>query len=391
MSTKQEDREGFTGFLSMGLGELFSCFKCLFPHAIDFELLDIHNKRGDYPRINKTINAAVGKQYVIDVPIGLSIDNFIQKQKAIENCLKSRVKIELAQNYKVIITEIHNNYAASYTPDYSTVKKDMKFKLGVSLSGKEITLDLGGTECHTLISGATGSGKSVCLNNLLTQFILKDIQLRLIDLKGGVEFGIYRKCRNVTYFATTPEEAESLLLDTVSLMNRRYKKLFTHEAKSYKDIKGMPPVVVVIDEFSVLDPKDCKAGHKALFELLSRARACNIIVIICTQRPDADILPGKLKCNLKNFISFKVQTAVNSGIALGDPTDARAFTDLRGDGDGIYKVGLKDEFFKGYYLTDAQIKSYIEPYKENKKPPIMASDVDRTLRAAPTDADEYIL
>ena len=392
-SKDQENREGFSGFLSFGLGELFAFTRCLFPRAIDFELLDIHNKNGDYPRINRTVDAAAGKQYIIDVPVGLSVDDFIRKQSAIENCLKARVKIELAKNFKVIITELNNSYAEKYTPEYTSIKKDMKFKLGKTLADKEVTLDLGGTECHTLISGTTGSGKSVCLNNLLTQFILKDIQLRLIDLKGGVEFGIYRKCKQVTYFATTPEEATSLLSDTVALMNRRYKTLYKQEAKSYKDVKNMPPVVVVIDEFSALDPKDCKDAHKYLFDLLSRARACNIIVIICTQRPDAEILPGKLKCNLKNFISFQVQTATNSGIALGDPTDARAFTDLKGDGDGILKVGFREEFFKGYYLSDEEIKGYIDKYKGERKKPIMAETTDRKLMRPVNDIEEseYLL
>ncbi len=356
-------------FLGCAIDNCLGLLKLLLPKDhISWELLNIKNNENHYPSIQRTIETPVGTQYVVNVPDGLCIDDFRKKQPQIESMLRTKVKIELATNFKVIITEIKTKYQDCYTTDFKHLLPDMKFRMGKTLEGKELVLDLGGTECHTGVFGSTGSGKSVFLNVLVTQMILKDIQLRIIDLKGGVEFGIYRRYKYLSYFAVTPTDAETLLIDTVNLMNKRYKQLFDQEAKSYKDIKNMKPVVVLIDEFSVLDKKDNKAAYKALFELLSRGRACNICVIICTQRPSHEVLPGTIKCNLKNFITFKLETEIDSEIALCEKGNKSAFTDLQSPGEGLLKCNGKIKGFKSYYLDDNTIKSLIQDKLTYKKP-----------------------
>lgn len=347
--------ENFIGYM---VESILGMFKLLLPkEPITWELLGMTNKNGDTPKIVRTLNTPSGSQYVINPPQGMSIKDFINKQQEIENVLKAPIKIELAPNYYIIITELKARYEAVYKLDTNNLAQGMKFNIGKSLEGKEITLDLSGTECHTGVFGSTGSGKSVFLNSLITQMVLKDLELRLIDLKGGVEFGIYRDYKHLTHFAITPEEAESLLLDTVKVMNARYKELFEKRAKSYKDLYTMKPIIVLIDEFSVLDKKDNKVAHKCLFDLLSRGRACNICIILCTQRPSHEVVPGTIKCNLKNFISFKLENEIDSQVAIGGN---EAYKLLKHSGEGLIKVCDKLQGFKSYYLTDSEIESLIK-------------------------------
>lgn len=345
-------------------------------NKIDWRVLGIVNKSDHVPvLINHTDDT-----YVYSLPNGISIDDIDKKHAAIENIFKHKVNIYLCNNYNVVISLAESKeteYKDIYKLDIKKLPKGMRLALGFTKEGKAIELDLSGTELHTGVFGANGSGKSVCLNVLIVQLILKDVHLYLIDLKGGVEFGIYRRYANLKGFAKSTNEAIRLLTDAQKLMEERYNILFEKECKSYKDCKDMYPVVVVIDEYNNL--MGVKDAQNLLFDLLSRARAANIIIILSTQNPTKDVVPGLIKANIKNTISFKVGTQVASEIALSEKGNYTAFTDLKNKGEGILRASGILVQFKGYYLTDSEIRSYIghkltrteelkkEPKKENSK------------------------
>ena len=344
-----------------------------------WESIGLITKDGLTPVRIKKRKILTGEEMVYYVPTGLSYKQIAAKKDEIENALKHRVKIEQAENYNVVISTIANRYEKVYKIDLREKPlKGMQFHLGVDLNGIPIILDLGGNEMHTGVFGSTGSGKSVCLNLLMTQFILKDITVSVIDLKGGVEFAMYRKYNKLRDLAITTDEAEQVLTGLVELMNKRYKMLLAAECKSYKDYNekykgGMPPIVLIIDEYNALMGKEHKEANKALFELLSRARAANIICIPSTQRPSHEVLPGTLKCNLKNFITFKVENEVDSEIVLSQKGNYRAFSDLKNEGEGLLKTKGKIQEFKGYYLSDKEILELIKD-KLNKKELIMPTE-----------------
>lgn len=374
-----------TGSIGLVIYEQFEKHKsCM------WQVLGLVTKEDKVPRCIKKRKVSTGEERVYHIPNGLSYKQIVSKQNEIENILRSKVKIELADNYNVVITTVNTRYEKQYKLSLKdNLLEGMQFHLGVDLNGKPIILDLSGNEMHTGVFGSTGSGKSVCLNILTAQFILKDIAVSIIDLKGGVEFAMYRKYKGLRDLAIATDEAEEVLNGLVALMNKRYKMLLDAECKSYKDYnsknKGkMPPRILLIDEYNALMGKDHKDANKALFELLSRARAANIICILSTQRPSHEVLPGNLKCNIKNFITFKVENETDSEIVLSQKGNYRAFTDLKSEGEGLLKSKGKIQDFKGYYLSDKEILDSITD-KLNKKQPIQPFQKDIKTKAATKD------
>lgn len=328
-----------------------------------FETLGIKNANGAYPKLlgSRLIGKNTAKVY--SIPSGMQYSDISKMKDKIENILHSRISLE-KENYSFILTKIKSSYPKQIKRDFTTCKAGSIFSIGEDMAGNNVNLDLSGTEMHTGVFGSTGSGKSVFLNIIIIQIILNKYEVRVIDLKGGVEFAMYRDYPRLTKFAITVDEAESVLQSTIKLMNNRYDKLFKAKCKSFKDynkkVGNMPPVFVIIDEYNALmDNKECK---KMLFELLSRARAANIIIFICTQRPSADVLPGNIKCNLKNIVSFHVETDIDSEIVTSQKGNYIASRDLRTPGEGFIKLNGKFNLFKSYFLTSDEILLQIKDH-----------------------------
>lgn len=315
--------------------------------------LGIVNKNGVYPK--KLGTRLVGKNIanVYTIPAGLEFEDILKNKDKIENILHSNITLT-KENFTFIITKIKNKYPNVLKRNFRASKRGCIFEIGEDMEGNIVKLDLSGTEMHTGVFGATGTGKSVLLNIIMTQIIINNFEVRVIDPKA-VEFALYKEYSKLSMFAVKVEEAKEVLERTVKLMDTRYIKLAEAKCKSFKDYKGagMEPVFLVCDEYNALmDDKECK---KLLFALLSRARAANIIVFVCTQRPSADVLPGNIKCNLKNIISFQVETNVDSEVVTGQKGNYMASKELKRPGEGLLKIGSKFKFFKSYYLTDEEI------------------------------------
>lgn len=234
--------------------------------------------------------------------------------------------------------------------------------IGIDTENK-VVIAKNGSICHTLVSGSTGSGKSVFMNSLICSFLYKytpnDLRLMLIDPKR-VEFSIYKKIPHLLCPVISDINNISMYLDAlINLMEERYSIL---EDNFYKDLtsynrdhpdKKMPLICVVIDEFAdiVVSAKDDDFINK-LISLSSKGRAAGIHIILATQRPSADIIGGPIKTNFVTRVAFKVPSNVDSRVILNE---SGAET-LCGKGDLIFK-GLETTLrAQGAYVTDDEIR-----------------------------------
>lgn len=364
---------------------------------INWGVIGIKNKADEIPILLKATNST----YLYQLPDGISVKDVVSKQDKLESTLKTRLEITRTKDYLCEIKRITSKYEKVYKVNFKTDLIDgMRFNIGKRLDGSDMILDMTGSECHTLVCGSTGSGKSVFLNVLVSQLVLKQVELHIVDFKR-VEYVLYSDYYNLKSLDYTEAQCEKTLKHLVDLMDSRYKKLSVAKCKNYSDYnkkhptETIKPVVLLIDEFSVINQKS--NSYKYLFDLLARARACNIIIILATQRPDSKVISGSLKCNLKNTIVFKVENEVDSEVALSQKGNYRAFR-IKENGVGLLKSKGEIIEFKGYYMNDSEIEKAIKPILTKKKPikpvkskvnPIKKQNVESktTIKVLNSDSD----
>lgn len=319
------------------------------------------------PQLLTADHTALGERYIYSIPVGMSIKDFEKKKEEIESGIGKKIKIE-SINHKAAIQVLENTLKKAYDFDiYNYIPQGLEFNLGQNIASEEVLLDLSGNDTHTLVVGGTGSGKSVCLDLLIVQFILSEIELSLVDMKA-VTFASYMNYKHLKGFAIDEITAEKVLTETLKEMNGRYQLLLQHRCKNYQDFNERYPDqaiktrILIIDEFqSLMDNKESK---KMIFLLLSKARAANIVVILSCQSPRHDIVDGKLRDNIKNYIIFRCETEVGSEVATAEKGNDMA-TKLRGEGHGYLKNGGVYTEFQGYYLKDQVIEEMIKPFEKS--------------------------
>ena len=233
---------------------------------------------------------------------------------------------------------------------------------------------------HILISGTSGSGKSVLLNSIITSLIARNdpkvLQLLLIDPKR-VEMNRYKNIPHLYLpIINDPEEARTTLLNLIDVMNDRYQAFeeadYSCSLDEYNDWARknnkptMPRVIIIIDEFADL-AYGCKDIHTPLLSLLQKSRAAGFNIIVSTQRPTTDVITGSIKANMPTRIALTAASYVDSMTVLDDG-DA---TDLLGSGDYLIKTPLIDYKhpvrIQAPYITSQDIKNVVEPLR--KEPP----------------------
>jgi len=247
-------------------------------------------------------------------------------------------------------------------------KNKLKFVLGRDVSGKP-QFDNLETMPHLLIAGATGSGKSVCINSILTTFLYnnstRDMRLILVDPKR-VEFTPYDGTPHLLApVITSAKETVSALKWSVSEMERRYN-LFQQEKKrnleSYNNSvdkdQRLPIIVIVIDELADLMSTSAREVEAAIVRLTQMARATGIHMIVATQRPSVDVITGLIKANITHRIAFAVASQVDSRTIL----DQSGAEKLLGNGDMLYlsKKSSKPTRIQGVFLEDSEINKVTE-------------------------------
>ena len=329
--------------------------------------------------IDKNINAVVfntiKSDNFITFNIALNDINKLNKfnkkmQEELSYILGTRATLKVASTITITIN-------SSVLEEYK--KKGININVGVDTLGNVVNISFIDNP-HWLVGGATGSGKSVFLNNLIKQLIDKyhyDVEFCFIDLKM-VEFYKYNFVeQNLTKVANDLESALKMLDDVILLMNRRYEKYQANNCLSIQDYNKMQVdgfkdryLFVVIDELAELMLQDKKRVQDRLQRLLQLGRASGIYVISATQRPSADVLSGTLKVNYTTRICFKVGSIYDSKTIINQVGGEQLF----GNGDGLLLANGKTELrrFQGYAPSDDSI---LEKYK--RKTPFKTSFLDR--------------
>jgi S-DNA-T family DNA segregation ATPase FtsK/SpoIIIE len=230
--------------------------------------------------------------------------------------------------------------------------------LGSCRKGNPIVIDL--TEMpHMLVSGTTGSGKSVLLHSIINSLLIneRNIEFALIDTKR-VEFSNYSNLSKLYGpIAKDVESSVKLLEDLVKEMEERFVYLEKHNYRNIYDCeKKMPFIVVVIDELADLMIASKKAVQILICRLAQKSRACGIHIVMATQRPSVDVVTGLIKANFPARISCQVSTIADSRTIL----DKSGAEKLTGKGDAIIDCsGYEFKRFKGAFLTESDIISNV--------------------------------
>lgn len=257
------------------------------------------------------------------------------------------------------------------SPDFMQHSSKLAFAVGKDISGENVVSDIAKMP-HLLIAGATGSGKSVCINSLIVSILYKaspdEVKLLMIDPKV-VELGIYNGIPHLLIpVVTEPKKAAGALNWAVQEMVNRYK-LFAE--KGVRDIKGyntfmkdsvsqelLPQVVIIIDELADLMMVAPNDVEDAVCRLAQMARAAGMHLVIATQRPSVDVITGVIKANIPSRISFAVSSQVDSRTIL----DMAGAEKLLGKGDMLYyPVGEpKPIRVKGAFVSDKEVEKVVE-------------------------------
>jgi len=240
---------------------------------------------------------------------------------------------------------------------------------------------------HMLVAGATGSGKSVCINNIIVSVLMRstpeEVKMVLVDPKK-VEFNVYDGIPHLlTPVVTDPKKASAALQKIVDEMENRYeifkdsqtKNITTYNEYVEKrlkkdpniDLKRMPYILVVIDELADLMLVAAKQVEESIMRITQLARAAGIHLIVATQRPSADIITGIIKANIPSRISFAVSSSIDSRTIL----DTMGAEKLLGKGDMLYKPmdNNTPTRIQGSYISDDEIKRVVDFIKRTSHSP----------------------
>lgn len=287
------------------------------------------------------------------------------------------------------------------SPVFQESDSPLEAALGLDLTGKPVTLDLRKMP-HGLIAGATGSGKSVCINSLLVSLLYKssprDLKLLLIDPKM-VELAPYNHIPHlVSPVITDVKAATASLKWAVEEMERRYQ-LFAHsgvrDISRYNKLvkeKGdyaqhLPYILIVIDELADLMMMSPSDVEDSICRIAQKARACGIHLVIATQRPSVDVITGLIKSNIPTRIAFSVSSQVDSRTIL----DSQGAERLLGRGDMLYLGnGMSaPSRLQGTFVTDDEIEKVIEHVRQQGEPEYFFKEEELIKRSeSPGEQDD---
>jgi S-DNA-T family DNA segregation ATPase FtsK/SpoIIIE len=253
----------------------------------------------------------------------------------------------------------------------------LTFALGRDVSGKGYAVDLARMP-HLLIAGATGSGKSVCVNALITSVLMRatpdEVRLILIDLKR-VELAAYRDLPHLeTPVIVESHEARAVLTNIVHEMEQRYETLAAamernitaYNVSPRRTGKPMPFMVVVIDELADLILREGRKVEDPIVKIAQKARAVGIHLVLATQRPSVNVVTGLIKANVPSRIAFAMASNVDSRTVLDSP----GAEDLIGRGDMLYQPAdlPRPIRLQGVFVSDAEVHAVTEFWRQQSEP-----------------------
>lgn len=272
----------------------------------------------------------------------------------------------------------------------------LAFALGEDITGNPIVTDIAKMP-HLLIAGATGSGKSVCINTLITSILYKadpkEVKLLLVDPKV-VELSVYNGIPHLLIpVVTDPKKASAALNWAVREMLERYNDFATcgvRDIKGFnamKEEKGepeakMPQIVIIIDELADLMMAAPGEVEDSICRLAQMARAAGMHLIIATQRPSVDVITGVIKANIPSRLAFAVSSGIDSRTIL----DMVGAEKLLGKGDMLfYPSGqAKPSRIQGAFVTDKEVEQIVDFLRKSSRPGYTQEMVDQITAVAKT-------
>ena len=336
-------------------------------------------------RVNKIANLAD------DIALSLAAET-IRIEAPIPG--KQAVGIEIPNKEKEVVS-LRDIIDSS---EFKKAKSKLSFALGKDAAGEAVVTDIAKMP-HVLIAGSTGSGKSVCINTLITSIIYKskpsEVKLVMVDPKV-VELSVYNGIPHLLIpVVTDPKKAAGALAWAVQEMVNRYH-LFAE--KNVRDIAGynealekegtegkLPQIVIIIDELADLMMVAKNDVEDAICRLAQMARAAGMHLVIATQRPSVDVITGIIKANIASRISFAVTSQVDSRTIL----DSAGAEKLLGKGDMLFfPTGvLKPIRIQGAFVSDAEVEKIVSFLKENGGPTYSEDVLEKIEKANSTDKE----
>ena len=351
----------------------------------------------DFSIVGKVVRVHVGPtvtQYEIELSPGTRVSKILSINKEISLALaakevriqapipgKSTIGIEVPNP---VVSEVKIREILEEVPSRLNVSK-LLAPLGRDIMGNVQYVEINKTP-HLLIAGSTGSGKSVCINNIITSILMRskpdEVKLVLVDPKK-VELNAYEGIPHLLRpVVTNPKQASVALQKICTEMDRRYDLFHDTETKNiasynaYVEKKNsknpgsmeyMPYILVIIDELADLMIVAAKEVEESIMRITQLARAAGIHLIVATQRPSTDVITGLIKANIPSRISFYVASSIDSRTIL-DMTGAEK---LLGKGDMLFlPMGENAPIrIQGSYITDDEIKRVVESVKRNGAAP----------------------
>lgn len=282
------------------------------------------------------------------------------------------------------------------TKEFKEFDSRLAFAVGKDIAGKTVVTDIAKMP-HMLIAGATGSGKSVCINTLIMSILYKakpdEVKLIMVDPKV-VELSVYNGIPHLLIpVVTDPKKAAAALHWGVAEMTDRYqrfadfnvrdlkgynKKLEEMQARGETEIPAkMPQIVIIVDELADLMMVAPGEVEESICRLAQLARAAGIHLIIATQRPSVDVITGLIKANMPSRIAFSVSSGVDSRTIL----DMNGAEKLLGKGDMLfYPQGYtKPARVQGAFVSDKEVSDVVEYLKNQRLGNVYSSDIEEKI------------
>ncbi|WP_142315671.1 DNA translocase FtsK, partial [Bacillus wiedmannii] len=288
------------------------------------------------------------------------------------------------------------------SPVFTKSESPLTVALGLDISGDPIVTDIRKMP-HGLIAGATGSGKSVCINAILTSILYKakphEVKLMLIDPKM-VELAPYNSVPHLVAPVITDVKAATAALKwAVEEMERRYE-LFAHAGArdltryntivSGREIPGetLPYIVIVIDELADLMMVAPGDVEEAICRIAQKARACGIHLLVATQRPSVDVITGLIKSNIPTRIAFTVSSQVDSRTII----DIGGAEKLLGRGDMLFLGNgtSKPVRVQGVYVSDDEIEKTVDHVRKQMKPNYLFKQEDLLAKTEQAESEDEL-
>ncbi|MCI8772783.1 MAG: DNA translocase FtsK [Lachnospiraceae bacterium] len=281
--------------------------------------------------------------------------------------------------------------------EFKEFPSNLAFAVGKDIAGKIVTTDIAKMP-HMLIAGATGSGKSVCINTIIMGVLYKahpdDVKLIMIDPKV-VELSVYNGIPHLLIpVVTDPKKAAAALHWGVAEMTDRYKKFADYNVRDLKGYnkkveemreKGdadapakLPQILIIVDELADLMMVAPGEVEESICRLAQLARACGIHLIIATQRPSVDVITGLIKANMPSRIAFAVSSGVDSRTIL----DMVGAEKLLGKGDMLfYPQGYpKPARVQGAFVSDKEVSDVVDFLKNQAIGNVYSEDVEEKIK-----------